>query len=272
MLSAPATVPLFYLDRDLDGGEHYRFAGGEVSTFCQRSPGKETPNEDSVALIPCGPATGVLAVADGLGGMRAGEQASALALRCVADAVTAVEDPSAGLRDAILNGMERANQAVSELGGAATTLAIVEVQGAVVRPYHAGDSLILVTGQRGRIKLQTVSHSPVGYAVEAGFLDPEEAMHHEQRHLISNMIGSPDMRIEIGAPVTLAPRDTLVLASDGLSDNLHIDEIVEHVRRGRLDRAGKRLIESCQRRMTHPTEGHPSKPDDLSVVLFRRIT
>ena len=81
----------------------------------------------------------------------------------------------------------------------------MEISNGSVRPYHVGDSVILLVGQRGKIKLQTVSHSPVGYAVEAGVLDEVEAMHHQDRHVVSNFIGSPEMRIEVGAPLRLAP-------------------------------------------------------------------
>lgn len=50
--------------------------------------------------------------------------------------------------------------------GAATTIAIIEYHAGTVRPYHVGDSMILVTGLRGRVHYQSVSHSPVGFAME----------------------------------------------------------------------------------------------------------
>lgn len=78
------------------------------------------------------------------------------------------------------------------------------------------------------------------------------------------------MRIELGATVRLAPRDTIVVASDGLSDNLHVDEIVEHLRKGPLSRAVDDLAALGRRRMEAPTEGAPSKPDDLTFIAVRR--
>ncbi len=174
------------------------------------------------------------------------------------------------LRTAVLNGIENANHAVQELGvGAATTLALVEIQESAVRPYHVGDSMILVTGQRGRVKLQTVAHSPVGFAVEAGLLDEKEALHHEERHVVSNIIGTPEMRIEVGPNQSVAMRDTVLLGSDGLFDNVHLDEIVELVRKGPLLDAARALAELATTRMHEPQEGQPSKPDDLTFVLFR---
>jgi serine/threonine protein phosphatase PrpC len=119
------------------------------------------------------------------------------------------------------------------------------------------------------MKLQTVSHSPVGFAKEAGLLDEQEAMHHEERHVVSNVIGAADMRIEIGSVLKLAPMDTVVLTSDGLVDNLHVNEIVERLRKGPLDGAVKNLAAVARQRMTQPQEGEPSKPDDLTFIVFR---
>ena len=120
------------------------------------------------------------------------------------------------------------------------------------------------------MKLQTVPHSPVGYGVEAGLIDEDEAMHHEHRHVVSNFIGTPDMHIAIGPPVTLARRDTLLLASDGLFDNLYSDHIVETIRRGNLLAASQRLASASRQNMLTVREGHPSKPDDLTFIAFRR--
>ncbi|MHC4091793.1 MAG: PP2C family protein-serine/threonine phosphatase, partial [Planctomycetota bacterium] len=175
-----------------------------------------------------------------------------------------------GLRSAILDGFERANERVVELGGgAATTLAAVEIDAATIRPYHVGDSMILAVGQRGKVKLHTVSHSPVGYAVEAGLLDAREAIHHEDRHVVSNIVGSAEMRIEVGRTLKLRPRDTVLVASDGLFDNLHLEEIVECIRKGPLQKAAERLAAAGRKRMEQAQEGHPSQPDDLTFVLYR---
>jgi serine/threonine protein phosphatase PrpC len=62
----------------------------------------------------------------------------------------------------------------------------------------------------------------------------------------------------------------LLVASDGLSDNLHTEEIIECIRTGPLTRAARRLVCDAQRRMQGPVQGEPSKPDDLTFVGFRR--
>ncbi len=248
-------------------------AGDGAVLFSARAPDKLTFNEDSAAVIPVDETSGVLVVADGLGGERAGHEASALAVRTLIDAVRAstADRDSTRLRAAILDGIESANRLILELGiGAATTIAVVEINDGYVRPYHVGDSMILVVGGLGKVKLLTVSHAPVAMAVEAGLLDEFEAMHHDERHVVSNVVGSSDMRIEIGPPLKLAPRDTVVLASDGLSDNLHLDEIIARIRKGKLAQSMETLVAEADRRMQSPLPGQPHKPDDLTVIAYRR--
>ncbi|MBX3437070.1 MAG: protein phosphatase 2C domain-containing protein [Planctomycetaceae bacterium] len=245
-------------------------SGGEAVVYSARAPDKLTPNEDAAAVIRVGEHCGVLVVADGLGGERAGHAASGLAVRTVADAVHSVGQEPTHLRTAILDGIETANRMICEMGiGAATTIAVVEINEQHVRPYHVGDSVIVVVGGLGKVKLQTVSHSPVGMAVESGMLNEAEAMHHDERHIVSNFVGSASMRIEIGTPLKLSARDTVMLASDGLCDNLHLDEIVARIRKGRLVTATEQLVAEAQQRMQHPQNGIPHKPDDLTVITFR---
>jgi serine/threonine protein phosphatase PrpC len=242
------------------------FLHGMAAVFSASAPNKETDNEDSAALIPVDERRGVIVIADGVGGHSDGAKASRLAIDALVSALLQVDEPDSELRSAILHGIDDANRAVRALAtGAATTLAAVEIHGSAIRPYHVGDSLILVTGQRGKLKLQTISHSPVGYALESGLLDESQAMQSDERHLVSNVVGSADMRIEIGPRLKLAPFDTLLLASDGLSDNLAAEEIVEGVRQGPLEHRAAQLMARCTARMREG--GHP---DDLTAILYRR--
>lgn len=259
-----------YAEADMRQRALHSLAGGQAAVFTTRSPAKDTVNEDAAALIPVDDDSAVLVVADGLGGHAAGERASLLAIQTIQEFVTQTVENGAGLRTAILNGIEEANRAVLDLAGdAATTLAVVEIRGRSIRPYHVGDSVILLVGNRGKIKLQTVAHSPVAYAVEAGMLNEHDAMHHDERHLISNVIGAAEMRIEIGPEIEMATRDSLLLASDGLADNLHVSEMVEYIRKGPLPKVARLMAEETLARMENPQDGRPSKPDDLTFIVYR---
>ena len=246
-------------------------AGGSAIALSKKDPGKETENEDTVAVIPYGPGAAVLVVADGAGGLPAGKRASLTAVTTLAAALQTAMDKTMLLRTAILNGIEAANEAVLALAnGSATTMTVITIEGLIARSYQIGDSEALVVGQRGLIKLQTTAHSPTGFAVEAGFLDERDALHHEDRHLVSNFLGTTDMCIDVGAGVELRPRDTVLVASDGLTDNVHLDETVERIRKGGLADSAAAIVDLADQRMAGAGSGQPSKPDDLSLILFRK--
>lgn len=261
--------PLDFFDRTMTEPECCAFAAGEACVISIGCPGSDGPNEDSATLIPVNAESGVLIVADGMGGASSGHLASRAASQAMQTAIASMANEDL-LRTGMINGMEQANAAVRELAaGAGTTMVAVELCDESVRPYNIGDSAILVVGGRGKVKYKSIPHSPTGYAVESGLLNESEAIQHEERHLVSNVIGVKDMRIDIGPVVRLAPRDTVLLASDGLADNLMPDEIAALARLHPLSRAVRQLAEKAAHRMIQAEPGLPSKPDDLTILAYR---
>lgn len=249
-------------------GDIHDLGAGTAVVFSARSPEKAAGNQDSAAVIRLDADTAVLMVADGVGGLPGGGQASALLIDILLDAATASGANGTELRHGLLSAIEEANQRIiNNASGAATTLAMVEIQGRAIRPYHVGDSMIMAVGQRAKVKLETISHSPVGYAVEAGVLSEEEAIVHDDRHLVSNVVGSQDMHISMGIPLTLAARDTLLIASDGLFDNVPRDAIIDIIRTGPLPDCARRLADRAEKHMNGSLA--PFKPDDLTFILYR---
>ncbi|HBP18589.1 MAG TPA: hypothetical protein DEA08_12495 [Planctomycetes bacterium] len=171
------------------------------------------------------------------------------------------------LRERILRGFERANEVIREVGVGATTLVVVEAAPGWVRTYCCGDSQALLVGGRGKLKLVTLPHSPVGYAVEAGFLEEAEARGHEERHLVSNLLGDDALRVTMHGPVERAAQDTVVVASDGLFDNLDPEAVAELACARPLEEAARALAERAWERMASGEAG--TKVDDLALVLHR---
>lgn len=243
---------------------------GTLAIAIAVSADKTTSNEDSAALIPINGDCLVLAVADGVGGMPTGRKASNTSVETLRESLRDVEDEDARVRTAILDGIESANRTLLDMGtGTATTLTIADIREHHVRTFHVGDSAAWLVGQRGVIKLQTTPHSPVGFGVEAGLIDEHEALDHEELNVISNVVGSNDMRIEIGPRFPMAARDTLLLASDGLFDNVLPNEIIEIIRKGPVAESMVTIWELAQHRMAGHDDNKPSKPDDFSAILFR---
>jgi PPM family protein phosphatase len=268
-------APKLHVREDWLKPQYFSFLDYQLVAFCSKNPSAERPNEDSILILPFGKEKGLLAIADGAGGTREGGRASQMALEILCDSVLKAEKEGQESRVGVLNGVERANEEVMKLGsGSGTTLVVVELQtqarSGQVRSYHVGDSEAVVVGQRGRVKLQTVSHTPSGYGLEAGLLSESEALSHEERHLLLNLIGSSAMRIEMGPSVEMAPRDTLLMGSDGLFDNWRMDELLAETKKGPLPEIAEQLILKTQKRMHEPLKDQPHKADDLTFFLMRK--
>jgi serine/threonine protein phosphatase PrpC len=259
-----------YFDVDMLEPDVFELAGGTVAVLSMRRPGKTTANEDAAAVIAAGDGSGVLVVADGCGGMASGEQAARLAIESLAKHVAATAAPEGpAIRTAILDAVEAANRAVIDMKtGAGATLAVVQLDHGEAKPYHVGDSQILLVGNRGKVKMLTTSHSPVGYAVQSGMLEEHDAIDHEERHLVSNYLGFDGMHVEVGSVRKVLSRDGLLVASDGVLDNLLMDEIVALLRTGSAATAAAKIGALAWKRMESPLDGKPHKPDDMTLIVF----
>ncbi len=284
----PGTEPperdtaLFALGEGLSGDPlHGSVARGAFALLTRRGPGKRQ-NEDGALVLPLGVGRAVLAVADGMGGLPFGDRAARIALEALArhcSARCAGHAPGgaprarglAELVAALAEAFDVADSAVrAEAAGAGATLVAAAIADGAVQLVHAGDAEGLVFGQRGRVKRRTVPHSPTGLALEQGLLDERAALLHDERHIVSNAIGLAPLTVEVGRPCALAARDTLVLASDGLFDNLTRREVADAVRRGPLAAALAGAAARASARMVGAEAGAEfSKPDDLTVLLYR---
>jgi PPM family protein phosphatase len=223
-------------------------------------------------VFDLGPEATVLAVADGVGGHGRGDEAARVALEALADQLAALPPDQGDLRDSVLTAIDRANASlVARSPSPATTLVIATIFRGLLRCYTVGDSELMVVGQRGKLKLRTIPHSPTGYARESGLLDEASALLHDERHVLSNVLGMAGMHVAATTGLHLAARDTVVLGSDGVFDNLFHDEIIALVRAGEPLATAERLVAQLVQRMTgRPRDiEFPSKPDDMSFILFR---
>lgn len=246
------------------------FCGGNLRVYSRTSPNKETANEDAAAIVELNPDHGVLIVADGMGGANAGDRAAKCVVETMVNYLVSADFDGETSRSQILDAIESANQKVLSWGlGAGSTVVVVEYLHGTLRSFHVGDAMALSCSNRGRIKLSTVAHAPVAMAFESGMIDEFEAIIHEDRHIINNCVGSHEMKIELGPILEMSSKDTLVLGSDGLFDNLTLDEVIDVLRAGHLDTQFDQLIQSVRTRMQSPNM-IPSKPDDLTVIGFRQ--
>ena len=235
-------------------------------------PGRVRPhNEDRFGVYPD---AGLFIVADGLGGAAAGEVAARMAVDLVCESLidpdvtwprgTTKSDTGLPL---LVDAIQRANHCIHGAAqhkpawrGMGTTVAALLACGRRAALAHVGDSRIYRLREEHLTQL-TEDHSLFNDFVRLGRADPARPEAFHFHNVITRAVGTHE-RVEVDARlVEVAPSDTFLLATDGLSGALARDEIegilVAHAD---LDEAAERLISAAN---------HHGGPDNITVVLVR---
>ncbi|HLX21573.1 MAG TPA: Stp1/IreP family PP2C-type Ser/Thr phosphatase [Gaiellaceae bacterium] len=221
---------------------------------------KRRHNEDNYVAVP---EQGMFAVADGMGGAQAGEVASRLAAAALEDTdpgrLTGPEKVASLIQEANRRVHERANTDPSTSGmGTTMTVALVEDGGVVIG--HVGDSRAYLVRDGGMEQI-TEDHSLVNELLKSGRLSPEEAEMHPQRSVITRAVGTdPDVDVD-SFTVDAQDGDVFLICSDGLTDMVDDDEILETVKRygSDLDKVTKQLVNEANK---------GGGEDNITVVAF----
>jgi protein phosphatase len=203
-------------------------------------PGRIRPdNEDNLLAEP-----NVFAVADGMGGHRAGEVASALAVDLLRARLSA---PGADLEQVVAaiaevtGDISRAAIGNPDQQGMGTTVTALAVIAATPEPeegdadpaapaeqlalVNVGDSRTYLL-RHGRLRRVTVDHSYVQELVATGHITDDEARTHPRRNIVTRALGiDPAVRVDAWT-LPLVRGDRFLLCSDGLVDEVRDDEIV----------------------------------------------
>lgn len=170
---------------------------------------------------------GFYVVADGMGGHKFGEKASAIAVRSMATSVlTAVSAPLFGpnedltpekLQDAMQSGIQAAHDAIlKHASGGGSTLTSALVVGDTLVIAHIGDSRAYAIYSEGVIQALTRDHSLVKRLVELGQITQAEAANHPQRNVLYRALGQVEPLESEILTVPVPRPGFLLLCSDGL--------------------------------------------------------
>jgi PPM family protein phosphatase len=181
----------------------------------------------------------LFAVSDGMGGAKAGEFASRIAV----DQIIRLTPKSFQLAAMGLGGdyanilreiffgihreMERMGKAYEECQGMGATLSLIWFSPQWMNFAHVGDSRIYYLPKGGSLRQLSTDHSVAGRLLQEGHLSPREARNHPQKSILEKVLGaSHDLpEPQLGA-VACEPGDCLILCSDGVSDAL-FDSAIE---------------------------------------------
>jgi len=219
---------------------------------------KRRHNEDAYVIEPP-----LFAVADGMGGAKAGEVASSLAAAALKegggdgpDAETRVTEL---IQEANRRVFRRANED-REASGMGTTMTVALVERGRVVFGHVGDSRAYLI-RDGKIEQLTDDHSLVAELVRSGRLTPEEAETHPQRSVITRAVGT-EAEVDVDTfSIEPAPGDLFLICSDGLTDMVDDRTIFQAIEkhRGNLEDAAKALVVAANR---------GGGEDNITVVFF----
>jgi PPM family protein phosphatase len=219
-------------------------------------------NEDAFVFEPP-----LFAIADGMGGARAGEVAAGIAAKVLKDGRGSVNDE--GTLEAVIDEANRRvwQRSMSDPGtsgmGTTVTVAFVDAENERVVFGQVGDSRAYRL--RGETLEQvTTDHSLVAELVRSGVLTPEEAERHPQRSAITRAVGTESA---IDADVFSVPAelgDVYLLCSDGLTDMLAADDIAAAILEADRDpvAAAGALVAGANAR---------GGEDNITVVLFELV-
>ncbi len=234
---------------------------------------KRKHNEDSLLAAE---EFGVFVVADGVGGRKAGELASAITVNTfqgfaphLKEAVDAfAADANRDTRNTVLQLLDQAANAASRRvyeaasatgrQGMTTTLVAAVVGGGAGFVVHVGDSRAYLV-RNGELRQLSEDHSMVNELIRTGAMTREDAANSRYRNVITRAVGLyPTVRCDT-LHVELIDGDRLLLCTDGLSDMVEPDEILAMMSQDSVNRAVDDLVQAAL---------HEGGRDNITVVAI----
>jgi len=217
----------------------------------------------------------LMVVADGMGGVKGGEEASRIAVETVEGFVLNVvkwflhlHSDEAALHGELRHAFDRADATViaranadPRLHGMGTTLTMAYSVGSDLFVVHAGDT----RGYRlhdGKLRQVTDDHTLVNILVKGGAITPEAAKHHARRNVVTNVIGGPSQGVHTEIHrVAVSDGDVLLLCSDGLT------EVVEDEQIARVLTTHDDPHDACRRLIEMALQA--GAPDNVTAIVAR---
>ena len=215
-------------------------------------------------------------VADGLGGHKAGERASALVVLAIeqftlntfkwffeADGLGAqkvLAQFQSAIRSADAQIVEEA-KSNPELSGMGTTLTMAFHLGRQLCLVHVGDSRAYLH-RDGLLHQLTEDHTLIAQMIKNGSLKPDQVLASRFRHVITNVVGGPELGVKVEARAfEIQPGDSLLLCSDGLTETVTNDVIAGILNAERAPEAAATLL------LAEANKG--AAADNITAVVVR---
>lgn len=206
-------------------------------------------NEDQLLVEV---STGLVAVADGMGGHSAGEVASQLAIEVIGHQLGGAqagseEEARATLEEAFRQVNDRIHQEGQDRGNSmGTTLTVILVKGDRLYLGHIGDSRAYLV-RNGSIDQLSLDHSVVAEALRSGRISPEEAKFVAKNALTRALGTRPAVEMDFLSK-TVQDGDLVLICSDGLSNMVKDHELKRELLTHEVEPACQQLIDLANKR------------------------
>lgn len=227
-------------------------------------------NQDAYAVTEFSDEVVWSVVCDGMGGAAGGNIASSLAVKVISDKIYAsyrenMRDSS--IKNMLDSALTAANievydfaEAQPDLRGMGTTVVCAIVRDNQAYIAHAGDSRAYIINN-GDIRQVTTDHSMVQDLVNKGKITKEQAKRHPNKNIITRAVGV-DKSIEIDfEQIDLEDDDTLLLCTDGLSNFVSNEEMIELMSDGKHYAFADRLVQKANQN---------GGGDNITVVIISK--
>jgi protein phosphatase len=203
-----------------------------------------------------------------MGGHASGEVASRMAVEIIQE-VYSKERVDQEVLDALKSAFEVANFSIlqksleqDELNGMGTTATVLIIKGDQTFVGHMGDSRVYLFRDSSVTQL-TKDHSMVNRLVEQGVLSKEEASRHPQRNVIYKALGvNRDADLDLIGPMSVQGHDSFLLCSDGLTNLVTDEEMLEMVKKEKPQKACTKLVQLANKR---------GGDDNITIQILRVV-
>ncbi len=222
-----------------------------MRVYCETNKGLMRENNEDNFIVEESDRFNLYAVADGMGGHKAGEVASSIAI----DTVRKYFKKSCGKKDFrapsfIIESIEVANSKIrdealskEECSGMGTTItmAVVDLTLNIAYIGNVGDSRAYVI-KNNKIMQITEDHTYVNELLKDGKITSEEAKHHPKRNVITRAVGSEEYVQADIFEIELFGNDVILLCTDGLTTHLTDENILDIIKEYGCSESVQRLI------------------------------
>ena len=190
-------------------------------------------------------------VADGVGGQQDGALAAKLAIETVSQSFYELRRRGAAIPESLKESLERANQQIigeaekREVRKMGATFVAAVLAGNELDVAHVGDARAYLIRQ-GELRQLTRDDTWVQRQVDAGLITEEEAVRHEFRNVVTQVLGNkPEINVNLSRALALQPGDAILLCSDGLYGALPDSRLISLTSENEPERAAKLLVEAA---------------------------